>query len=139
MKPKVYIETSVINYYTSRPSRDLVIAGHQQSTQEWWMHQLPRLDPHISEIVLEEISRGDQETAQVRLKVVDGFSSLAITSEVINLAHIYFEALSLPDKARLDALHLALGVQHGMDYLLSWNFTHIAGARPRAVIQSLNY
>lgn len=139
MKPRVYIETSVISYYTARPSRDLIVAGHQQITQDWWTHRLPSLDPHVSGIVLEEISQGDETPAQARLAVVEGFPSLAITSDVVKLARLYFDALSLPDKARLDALHLALGVQHGMDYLLSWNFTHIAGARPRAVVQSLNY
>lgn len=138
MKPKVYIETSIISYYTARPSRDLVIAGHQQITQEWWDSQLPRVHPHISAAVLDEISQGDQDAAQSRLKLVEGFPSLAITPDVVELAKIYFDALSLPDKARLDALHLALGVHHGMDYLLSWNFTHIVGARPRAIIEAVN-
>jgi predicted nucleic acid-binding protein len=139
MKPKVYIETSIISYCSARPSRDLVIAGHQQITQEWWSQQLPLVDPHISAAVLEEISQGDPEAAQARLRMVEEFPSLAITPDVVELARIYFDALSLPDKARLDALHLALGVQHGMEYLLSWNFTHIVGARPRAAIQALNY
>lgn len=139
MKPKVYIETSVISYYTARPSRDVVVAGHQQATQEWWQTQLPRLDAHISSVVLEEISQGDPKASLARLQVVDSFPSLEITADVVKLARAYFEALSLPDKARLDALHLALSVQHGMDFLLSWNFTHIAGARPRAIIQTLNY
>jgi predicted nucleic acid-binding protein len=139
MRPKVYIETSIISYYTARPSRDLIVAGHQQITQEWWSHQLPLVDPHISAVVLDEISQGDQEAAQSRLRAVEGFPSLAITPDVVELARAYFEALSLPDKARLDALHLALSVHHGMEYLLSWNFTHIVGAQPRAVIQTLNY
>jgi len=139
MKAKVYIETSIISYYTARPSRDLIVAGHQQITQDWWTSQLQLFDPHVSAIVLEEISQGDSEAAQTRLKAIDGFPSLAVTPDVIKLARAYFEALSLPDKARLDAIHLALGVQHGMDYLLSWNFTHISGARPRAIVQSLNY
>ncbi len=33
---KVYIETSVISYYTSKTSRDIVIAGHQVSTKDFW-------------------------------------------------------------------------------------------------------
>jgi predicted nucleic acid-binding protein len=139
VKPKVYIETTVVSYYAARPSRDLIVAGHQQITQDWWANQLPLLDPHVSAVVVEEISQGDKEAVQMRLKAVAGFPSLEITAEVLQLAREYFEALSLPDKARLDALHLALGVQHGMDYLVSWNFTHIAGARPRAIIQTVNY
>lgn len=139
MKPRVYIETSVVSYYTAEASRDLIIAGHQQITGEWWRRGLPQVDPYISAIVEEEISRGDAAAARSRLRAVEGFSFLTITPEVTKLAQAYYEALSLSDKARLDALHLALGVQHGMDYLLSWNFAHIVGARPRAIIQAVNY
>ena len=55
------------------------------------------------------------------------------------MAKVYFEALDLPDKSRLDALHLALPVQHGMDYLVSWNFLHMVGARPRKIFDEINY
>ncbi len=94
---------------------------------------------NVSEVVLEEISRGEVTAAQSRLKAVDGFLSLAVTPEVIKLAREYYTALELPDKARLDAIHLALAVQHGMDFLVSWNFVHIVGARPRGIIQAINY
>ena len=36
MKPRVYVETTVISYLKTRPSRDVVVAGHQQSTRHWW-------------------------------------------------------------------------------------------------------
>lgn len=139
MKSKVYIETSVISYFTSRPSRDLIIAGHQQITQEWWSQQIQRHEPYVSEIVMDEICRGDPVAAQLRLNLVEGFLSLAVTPEVVKLAREYYDALQLPDKARLDALHLALAVEHGMDFLVSWNFVHIVGARPRGIIQTINY
>jgi hypothetical protein len=35
-KVKIYVETSVVSYYTGRASRDVVIAGHQQATQDFW-------------------------------------------------------------------------------------------------------
>jgi len=139
MKPRLYIETSVISYYTSRPSRDLVAAGHQQITQQWWNRELSLYKPHISEVVREEISRGDPAAVRLRLQAVQGFANLLVTPEVTKLARKYYAGLDLPDKARLDAIHLALAVQHGMDYLVSWNFTHICGARPRGIIQRINY
>lgn len=139
MKPKIYLETTVISYYTAHPSRDLVTTGHQQVTREWWDNQLDRYTPFISEIVYEDISRGDLEAAQKRMKVVEEFDYLEINTEVLNLAKVYFEALDLSDKSRLDALHLALAVQHGMDFLVSWNFMHIVGARPRGLIDEINY
>jgi len=139
MKAKVYLETSVISYYVSRPSRDIIIAGHQQITLEWWNRQIQLYEPYLSEVVLDEISRGDANAAQLRLKAVEGFLSVAVTPAVIKLAREYYSALQLPDKARLDAIHLALAVEHGMDFLVSWNFVHIVGARPRGIIQAINY
>jgi len=44
MKPKVYIETSVISYLTARASRDIIIAANQQVTQEWWQERRPNFD-----------------------------------------------------------------------------------------------
>ncbi len=35
-KPSVYLETSFISYLTAKPSRDLIVAGHQAITAEWW-------------------------------------------------------------------------------------------------------
>ncbi|MBN1507859.1 MAG: type II toxin-antitoxin system VapC family toxin [Sedimentisphaerales bacterium] len=139
MKPRLYIETSVVSYYAARPSRDLIVAGHQQITQQWWVRQLSWYEPYVSEVVREEISRGDAMIAKLRLQAVQDFADLAVTPDVTKLARKYYAALDLPDKARLDAIHLALAVQHGMDYLVSWNFAHIAGARPRGIVQKINY
>lgn len=139
MKPRLYIETSVIRYYTSRPSRDLIAAGHQQITQQWWSQQLSRYEAYISEVVRQEISRGDRAAVELRLRAIEGFAHLVITPDVTKLARKYYAALDLPDKARLNAIHLALAVQHGMDYLVSWNFMHIVGVRPRSIIQGINY
>lgn len=40
MNPKAYVETSVVSYYTARPSRDLVVAAHQEITRDWWDNHL---------------------------------------------------------------------------------------------------
>ncbi len=43
MKPTVYLESTVISYVAARPSRDLIIAAHQQITHEWWEKTLPKV------------------------------------------------------------------------------------------------
>ena len=50
MKSKVYVETSVISYLTSRPSRDLIIAANQRLTQEWWLKRRDEFDLFISQL-----------------------------------------------------------------------------------------
>ena len=48
MASSVYVETSVISYYTARPSRDIVTAARQTLTQEWWEDARQRFDLYVS-------------------------------------------------------------------------------------------
>jgi predicted nucleic acid-binding protein len=134
----LYLETSVISYLTARPSRDLVIAAHQQITREWWDSVLCQYQVFISAVVLEEIARGDRQAAQLRLAQVTHFLLVEIVPEVVNLADAYYSRLQIPEKARLDAYHLALATWHGLDFLVSWNCTHIVSARVRRTLEEIN-
>ena len=116
----------------------MVVAAHQQLTAEWWQLALPQFEPFVSPVVLEEIAKGDTEAADRRRNSVTGFGILEITTEVRDLAEHYFEAIDLPERARADAYHLALAVLHGMDYLVTWNCTHIAGGRVKWIVQNMN-
>ena len=73
-----------------------------------------------------------------RLATVRKFKVLEMTEDISVLADIYFKAMDIPKKARNDAFHLALAVYNGMDYLISWNCTHIAAGRVRSIIESIN-
>ena len=136
MKPKVYIETSVPSYLTAWRSRDLVVAGNQETTKEWWKRRND-FELYISEFVLQEASNGDSKAAENRLKSLDGIPEIEITEEVAAIAEkLLFEA-SLPNKARVDALHIATAAIGGMDYLLTWNCAHIANPAFRYKIESV--
>ena len=138
MKPTVYIETSVISYRTARLSRDLIVAAHQQLTHEWWERVLPQCDAFVSPVVLEEIAQGDPDAAQRRLQSIASVPVVEVLLEVHTLAAAYFAAIPLPDKAQADAYHLALAAWHGLDYLVSWNCTHIVSGRVRMIIEEVN-
>jgi hypothetical protein len=63
MSARVHIETSIVSYLTASPSRDLVMAGHQQLTHDWWQHRRPLFDIFVSELVIQEAGRGDAKIA----------------------------------------------------------------------------
>jgi hypothetical protein len=106
VKPTVYIATSVISYRAARPSRDLLVAAHQQVTHAWWEQVLPHCDPFTSPVVLEESAHGDPDAAQRRQQSIAAFPVLEVVSEVHALAAAYFAAIPLPDKAQADAEEL---------------------------------
>ena len=135
MKPKVYIETSVISYLTARSSRDILVAANQQVTQEWWHDRREKFDLYVSQLVDQEISSGDSEAVVKRQQALTNCSFLDITAESVELAGRLIEQNAIPKQAAEDALHIAVAAVSGMDYLLTWNFKHIANATMRANVE----
>ncbi len=134
MKPKVYIETSVISYLTARASRDVVVAGRQAITQEWWDKHRERFDVFISELVEEEIAQGDPVAAALRAEKVAEVKRLFSSEEAEYLTRRLLEAGAVPAGSEEDAAHIAIASAQGMDYLLTWNFKHINNAEKKSAI-----
>ena len=63
---------------------------------------------------------------------------LELTEEDKELADIYVEKGAIPKKYEEDALHIAIGVNNNMDYLLSWNFKHIVKLKTKNIIRFIN-
>ncbi|HUU84491.1 MAG TPA: type II toxin-antitoxin system VapC family toxin [Phycisphaerae bacterium] len=137
MKPTVYLETSIIGYLTSRPSRDLITAANQQLTHEWWNDHRESFDIFVSQFVIDECGEGDAGAAQERLDVLTDIRQLDTTEDVENVAVELVKQVPLPEKAGVDALHIAVATVHGMEYLLTWNCTHIANAALRPQIEAI--
>ena len=118
MKPRVYVETTVISYLTARPARDVVVAGHQQSTRDWWTTAADRYELVVSELV------------------VASLATLDATAEAETLAEVLVHTAAVPQAAIRDAAHIAVAAANGVEYLVTWNFRHIANAVTRPLIES---
>ena len=100
-------------------------------------NQRLNFDLYVSETVIEEASRGEQEMAQKRLDVLKGLPRLSITDKVATLAASLLHGGPLPEKALDDALHIAIATIHRMDYLLTWNCRHIDNAEIKPVLRRI--
>ena len=116
VKPKVYIETSVPSYLAARRSQDVRVLANQETTIEWWGSRRTHFDLFISEFVLAEAALGDPVRALGNALIAEG---------------------PIPPQASMDALHIAIAAVNGMEYLLTWNCTHIANAVMRAKIEAV--
>src|SRR5687768_8529389 len=126
MAERVYIETTVVSYLTARPSRDVVIAGHQQVTHEWWNTRRGQYELCVSQLVLDEVAAGDAEAAAERLTVLRPLLVLETTEAALALAKALVQAGALPTKAAGDALHIAISATKSVPFLLTWNCRHLA-------------
>ncbi len=125
----VSIETSVVSYLKQRPAAHVVAAARQLLTRRWWDEERANYELVTSQYVIDEASLGDPTLAGERLEYLRDLPLLALDNEIQNIADEIMSRAILPKKAQFDALHIAIAAFHRVDYLLTWNCTHIANAR----------
>ena len=125
----VYLETTFISYLVARPSRDVIVAGHQQTTHEWWANRRSEFECSVSQVVIDEASVGDPEEVRKRFAIIGALSTLEVSEDVEALTQAIMAAGILPPHAFPDAAHVAVSAVHAVDYLLTWNCRHLANAQ----------
>jgi len=138
MKSTIYLETSVNCYLAAPPSRDLLTAAHQQVTHLWWHSRRSSFELFVSQLVLDECLAGDPDAAAKRALLLADIPLLNIDSEATTLAQHLVRRVQLPERAVVDALHIAVAVRHGIDYLLTWNCRHIANMNKARHLDMVN-
>jgi hypothetical protein len=125
----VYLETTFISYLVAHPSRDLLVAAHQQVTQDWWATRRGEFECSVSQVVIDEASAGDPAEVQKRLAILAALPALEITDDAEALTDAIMAAGMMPANAVRDAAHVAIAAVHEIDYLLTWNCKHLANAQ----------
>jgi predicted nucleic acid-binding protein len=134
MKPRVYVETSVVSYMAARPSRDATKSARQLQARAFWNAQ-NRFTFVVSPVVLDEAARGNAGQAAKRLSLLNGLTQLNLSPETDYLAQLLIERNALPAQAVADAAHIAIATVHKTMAIVSFNFRHIAGAFARRNIE----
>jgi hypothetical protein len=133
----VYVETSIVSYLRQTPSSQIVTAARQLLTHRWWNEERNQYQLVISQYVIDEASIGNPTLAAERMQLLDGIPLLAHAPEIVTLANEILLLGVLPEKAQVDALHIATVAYHEVQYLLTWNCKHIANAKILPRIHSL--
>ena len=133
MKLSLYIETSVIGAYLDNGD-----AFRRDVTIRWWEHELSEYRVYSSLLVQRELERIGEPHRQGYLNLIKPLEQLDIAEEVAILAEGYIERGIFHRKYIADALHVALAAFHKVDYLVTWNFGHIANVRKQARLRMFN-
>ncbi len=139
MKPTVYLDSSVPSYWLEQDPQNPIIYARHLATRKWWSEALPKFEAFISQVVWDEISEGDADRAARRQELVKDFRWLEIDDEVRRTAQFYVDHFGMPSRNTRDAFHVALASIHDIDYLVTWNFAHLANAGKRRHIETLNH
>ena len=104
MNRRVYIETTVISYLAARASRDVIIKAHQEVTHAWWLKRRKDFEPMVSDVVIEELGRGDKTAAARRLAYARNLDVVLSGESAIFLARLLLKKRAVPVVAEVDAL-----------------------------------
>lgn len=126
-----YIETTIPSYYTARNARSILQASRQLATREWWDGGCSGFELVTSTETLNEAGEGDSAMAIERLALLRGLRVLPVTMAAAELARLLVTSGLVPDIAAPDAVHIALASVHRIDFLVTWNFKHIANPHIR--------
>ena len=133
MKQSLYLETSVVGAYLDNGEpfrRDLTI--------RWWEHEMTDYRAVVSPLVTRELERIPQPHQRSYLKLISPVEQGELTDEVAILADGYISRGIFHRKYIADAIHVALASYHKIDYLVTWNFGHLANVRRQARIRLFN-
>ena len=137
MSKRVYIETTVVSYFTARPSWDLMIARHQEATRELWPEPAARYETYVSALVFEEAGRGDPDQARMRLAAIERLPMLDIDDEARSLAEKIIAGGGIPAEYPEDALHVAVAAVNGIEVVITWNFAHLNNPFTRMMVRQI--
>jgi predicted nucleic acid-binding protein len=135
-KPTIYVETTVIGHIAGRQQSDITVAARQLASRNWWDVR-ERYQLFVSQIVLDECSAGGQRAATERIELIGGISVLDTKATAETLAISLMDRNGIPQTEPRDALHIAIAAVGGIEYLLTWNFKHIANPSTRDLIQRI--
>jgi len=85
---------------------------------------------------LDEAAQGDQTVAAARLNLLHHVPLLTMNETAIALSTELIQSEIIPKKAASDAIHIAIATVHQIDYLVTWNFKHIANPFLRDRLQT---
>lgn len=135
-KPTVYIETTVIGHIAAWDQTDVLVYARQIQSRRWWAIR-DRFDLVISQVVVDECTAGDATAASERLVLITGIPVLTASEDVESLADKLMNRRGIPNSEPRDALHISLAAVNGIQYLVTLNFTHIANAETRLLIERI--
>jgi predicted nucleic acid-binding protein len=133
----VYIETSIPSFYhETRQEPEMVARRHW--TRHWWDECASLYDLVTSEGVIAELQEGEYDTQTAAVALVADLPQLEVVDEIADIIDVYLANHLMPRERLGDALHLALASYHKVDFLLTWNCTHIANANNFEHIRIIN-
>ena len=124
-KPTTYLDTTILSSYWYEGS-DVVAIARRLATREWWETERSKFALWVSSVTEDELREGHYPRQTEALAMARRLHFLPMLGEVRDFAENLLRRHVVPESKPRDALQMAISAAHGMDYLLTWNYAHLA-------------
>ena len=134
--PKIYLETTVFNFYFSDDAPDKC-ADTLRLFEEI---KQGKYEPYTSEVVVGELQRTPEPKRGHMLALIPQYGIVALpgSDEIQRLADIYAAEGIIPLKYLTDAIHIASTTAYDLDFIVSYNFKHIVKMKTITMTEAVN-
>ena len=127
-QPSVYLDTTIPSYlFEEREELKALI----QITQQWWHQERQNFELYLSEETLTELNKGNYPNKTEVLNRIAEVLMLPPHSRIAEIVTVYVDNYLMPREVKADAIHLAYASVYGLDFLVTWNYNHLANANKR--------
>ena len=127
-KIKIYFETSIFSFYHETREHGEYPKYKAQVREVFERIKTGEYEPYTSIFVLDEITkeRNIEKLEKMKSLLSDhNIAFLEVSDEVVRMADLYIQEGAISPAWETDALHIAMATVHGLDLIVSLNFTHI--------------
>lgn len=132
-KPSIYLDTTIPSAFWYEGG-DVLALGRRIMTRDWWDAESLHFELYVSSVTEDELEAGKFRRQGDCLKMVRRLRYLAIHRTVRDLANELLVSRVVPSTKPGDALQIAVATAHAMDYLLTWNYAHLANPSAQAML-----
>jgi len=134
-KQKVYLETTMFNYYfdRTRNAQPATVAFFEAIGKG-------EFEGYTSVYTYDELDKAPEPQRTNLLNLIEKYRILVLDSsdEADLLAEKYIANNIIPKKKNIDALHIAIASVNELDIILSFNFKHINKLKTKTLIPAIN-
>ena len=124
-KPTVYLDTNIISAYWYE-GKDVAAAARRFHTREWWNLERKHFSVNVSMTTINELRAGSFRRQKDCVKMARALPLLRMTRQAKRVLEEVLQSRLIPETKSGDALQMAISAAHEVDYLLTWNYAHLA-------------
>lgn len=136
-KPRVYVETTIPNFYYDR-RKDEAVVSRRAWTREWWRDAASEYELVTGATVYAELLAGITSRVALRIRLLAGLPILIPDTAVNDIVEFYLRHKLMPARRSEDAQHLALASHHRCDFIVTWNCKHLANPNKARHVERIN-